>query len=189
LTFVGFVAVSVAWLSGRIAWWVTFVIWGAFVLTGLALQKLRRGRVDEVDLGPVVFSVVVWVRVRPARFNTSGFGYVRLLLGERTISTRARFVPRFFGKLNGINYTLRAADFEVGIAPSTFAARGLSRVTWSFSVGPGQGVWDKAVVLRGNHGQRQLELEFFRAEKVTREEVQRELVRAGARPAEKAIEG
>jgi hypothetical protein len=184
-----FVAVAVAWLSGRIAWWVAFLVWGGACLVGLTAQSLTRGRIPEVELGPVVFSAVVWVRVRPARFNTSGFGYVRLLVSEGTIATRTRLIPRFVAKLFGTDYTLSAADFEVGTSGVGSASRGIGLVTWSFSVGPGQGMWDEAVVLKGPYGRGWLELEFFRSEKATPGEVQRELIRAGARPATGAVEG
>jgi hypothetical protein len=175
-----FIGVVVAWFSGLIAWWVAFLVWGGAWLAGLLVQRSARGPVPEIELGPVEFSAGVWVRARPAAFNTWGYGFVRLLVGAGTVATRTRFFPRVVGKLFGTDYTLRAADFEVGTAVhvgSSPRTRGLG--TW-----PGhQAIWDGAVVLRGPYGRGTLELEFFCAEKAAREELQRRLIAVGARPA------
>jgi len=164
-----FIGVVVAWFSGLIAWWVAFLVWGGAWLAGLLVQRSARGPVPEVELGPVAFSAGVWVRARPAAFNAWGYGFVRLLGGGGTVATRTRFFPRVVGKLFGTDYTLRAADFEVD--------------TVDVRMWLGQGIWQGAVVLRGPYGRGTLELEIFCAEKAAREEVQGQLIGAGARPA------
>ena len=159
------------------------IVMGAVVLGGAAWVWFTRGRAPEPEVGPVVFSDDVWVRV--VRGRPYGIVRVRLLVGQEVIATRSRGLAHRLGKLMDMDYTLRASDFEVGVAPVTGRVKAAAQASVRSSGYPVE--WDTAVVLRGPDGRGWLELEFFRSRTATREDVQRALIRAGARPADELV--
>jgi hypothetical protein len=139
-----------------------------------------RDRTAEVEVGPVVFSDDVWVRV--LRGRPYGIVRARLLVGSGVIATRARGLPHWLARLMRMDYTLLASEFEVGLAPVSRRVRLASRASVRSSRYPVE--WDNAVVLSGADGRGWLELELFRSRTARREDVQQALIGAGARPAD-----
>lgn len=166
-------------LSGRLA--VGF-IFGAFVVE-LVWLLVTNGRTPEVVLDTVEFSEVVGVKASDPRFR-GRFARVRLLVGPGTIATRVVARPRLlFKAVLRCDYTVRAADFQVDLRRTGLLSRAVGSTTFSAGAGPGGGVWDRSVVLSGPspYGRGQLELQIYRSERVSAEEVERALIRAGAR--------
>jgi hypothetical protein len=177
------VALVVPWLfSDRIAGWAPFLLWGLAVVGVFAWLWFSEGRTRDIELGPVVFSDYVCARL--SRGRPYGIMRVRLLVGQETIATRSRGLPHLFGKMIGFDYTLRAADFEVsdGVVSSRVDLTASAANALSGSRFPVE--WDSSVVLSGPYRRGWLELEFFRSRTATREDVQRALIRAGAKAAE-----
>lgn len=169
--------------------------WQALVLVlvpaTFAWAWFRRDR-TKLELGPSVYAVDIWAEVinPPSLFFPQARGHVRLFAGEGTIATRSlRFGATTSGWLDSfgqLTFTFRAADCEVD--------RPLMGVT-SFLVSHGK----PSIVLRGTDRRGEVELALARPSAaafewqprpgpVTQpspslEDVQRELIRAGARPA------
>lgn len=144
----------------------------------------------KIELGPDVIAVdMAAQRISPSLFFPAVSGRVRLFIGDGTIATRnVQFggpFPGWLANFGMLAYTFRAADCEVD--------RPLMGVS-SFMVSLGK----PALVLCGTDRRgAQVELAFSRPSAVmswghpdwpqlaqpTLEDVQRELIRAGARPA------
>jgi hypothetical protein len=111
----------------------------------------------------------------PSLFFPQTSGKVRLFVDEGTIATRSVLSgPGWLG-FDRLTYTFRASDCEVG--------RPLMGVG-SFLVSHGKA----SIVLRGPGRRGEVELALTRPSGVTLEDVQRALIRAGARPAGAQLE-
>lgn len=145
----------------------------------------------KLDLGPSFYAVDVWAEVinPPSLFFPKACGRVRLFAGEGAIAIRGiRFggtIPGWLDNFDRLTYTFRAADCEVD--------RPLMGIT-SFFVSHGK----PSIVLRGTDRRGEVEVALCRPSSAalewqprpgpvtqpapTLEDVQRELIRAGARP-------
>jgi hypothetical protein len=185
LAFLGLLAFGALWsrVNGP---WQALILLLVPVVFGWAW--FRRDR-TKIELGPDVLAVDMWVeRITPSLFFPSVRGQVRLFVGNGPIATRTvQFGGTFPGWLANfglLTYTFRAADCEVD--------RPLMGVS-SFLVSHGK----PSLVLRGTDRRGEVELALSRPSAVTSwghpdwpalaqptlEDVQRELIRAGARPA------
>ena len=183
LAFLGLAAFGALWSRINSPWQALILV---LVPAAFAWAWFRR---DRTRLGPSDFAVDLWVeRINPpSLFFPQVRGQVRLFAGGGTIATRSvRFGGTFPGWLDNfglLTYTFRAADCEVD--------RPLMGVS-SFLVSHGK----PSLVLCGTDRRGQVELAFSRPSAViswgrpewtnsqpTLEDVQRELIRAGVRPA------
>jgi hypothetical protein len=185
LAFLAVVAFGALWSRINSPWQALILV---LVPAGFAWAWFRRDR-TKVELGPDVLAVdMAAERISPSLFFPQVSGHVRLFVGNGTIATRTvQFGGTFPGWLANfglLTYTFRAADCEVD--------RPLMGVS-SFFVSHGK----PSLVLRGTGRRGEVELALSRPSAVTSwgqpewphwaeptlEDVQRELIRAGARPA------
>jgi len=169
---------ATAFGAGAVLWttrspWVGLV--GFFVPVVFGWAWLRRDR-TKLELGPSASAVDLWAEVigPPSLFSTQRMGKVRLFVDEGTIATRAvsfgdTSTPGWLG-FDKLTFTFKAADCEV-----ERPLRGVS----SFFVSHGK----PSIVLRGRGKRGEVELALARPSGVSLEDVQRALIRAGARPA------
>jgi hypothetical protein len=147
---------------------------GVGILGSLLWLWRTRDRRREAELGPVVFSddVVVKFRRRPDDLPSPvawPWG-VRLLVYEDSIALRSRSIPRWLGSLMMMNYTFDAAACRMYVAR-------ISRRTWL------PGPRDESVVLWTTDKRGWLEI-ALKPTTATLDDLQRELIRAGVRPAD-----
>jgi hypothetical protein len=152
---------------------------GLLVPVAFAWAWFRRDRTKLV-LGPSATAVDIWAEVlTPSLFFPQARGKVRLFVDEGTIATRAVSWGDTSGAswlgFDKLTFTFRAADCEV--------ERPLMGVS-SFMVSHGK----PSIVLRGTGRRGEVELALSRPSGVSLEEVQRALIRAGARPAHGQID-
>ena len=153
------------------------IVMGAIALGGVAWVWFTRDRRAELELGAVDD---VWFRV--LRGPSYGVVRARLLVGPDTITTRCRGLPHVFARLMEMDFTLRASDFEVAVAPVSRRVRAVSRASVRSRRYPTE--WDAALLICGADRRGRLELEFFRSRTAAREDVREALIRAGARSAD-----
>ena len=148
---------------------------GLVVPVAFAWAWFHRDR-TKLELGPSASAVDIWVEVlTPSLLFPQNSGKVRLFVDEGTIATRCvSSGPAWLG-FDRLTYTFRAADCEID--------RPLMGVT-SFVVSHGK----QSIVLRGPGRRGEVELAFARPSGATLEDVQRALIRAGARPAHAQLE-
>lgn len=159
------------------------LLFGAGVIQFAWLLLRKRSRPEPMlELDTVAFSDVVDVKARSPRLG-GRFVRVRLLVGPGTIATRVVLKPHLVSKtVFQSDYTVRAADFQVVLRPTGLLSRVVGSMNISGEVRPG--VWDRSIVLSGPNpdGPGQLELQIFRSDRASCEEVEQALIRAGARP-------
>jgi hypothetical protein len=163
------------------------LLFAAAVVQFTWLLVRERSRSEPVlELQTVEFSDVVGLKASAPRLGRR-FVRVRLLVGSGMIATRV-VLPRLVSKaVFTSDYTVRAADFQVELRPTSPFSRVVGSMNVSGKVRPG--VWDRSIVLSGPNpdGPGQLELRIFRSDRASREEVEEALIRAGARPVAGAV--
>ncbi len=148
---------------------------GLTVPVAFAWAWFRRDR-TKLELGPSASAVDIWAEaLTPSLLFPQNSGKVRLFVDEGTIATRSvSSGPAWLG-FDRLTYTFRAADCEID--------RPLMGVS-SFVVSHGK----HSIVLRGPGRRGEVELALARPSGATLEDVQRALIRAGARPAHAQLE-
>jgi hypothetical protein len=148
-------------------------------ICGAAWAWSRREE-NEVELGPYGYEVDMSAELINAPYSfclPSARGHVRVTVDEGMISISSRGLPGWADSLGMLNHTFRATDCEVD--------RPLMGVS-SFFAGRGE----PSIVLRGTDSQGAIELALseptaveFEWQQPTVEDVQRQLIVGGARPA------
>ena len=156
------------------AWRLFGIACGVGLLITFGWLWLTRDRIDDAELGAVVFSDEVDVRLRrgpddPFSFVSKTFGWPRLLIRKDTIAIRAPGVPKWLASTMMMNYTLDTADCELDVA---------SIYRWH-PLAPRR---DEFVVLRTTDNRGWLEL-GIRPKTTSLADLKKELIHAGARPA------